>query len=258
MKTIILTIAIIIEACVSARSAGTNMLKPISSFIFPTNNADYIANTEANLTSFFPDVQLVNAAEMLKTNGLECWPEFPGGSFVEYDSIAKPLKVLVVPICFVSLLNHSTASIGCLRMPATNLCRIVLLDKQGQRVPKTMLGKTYGLPLSQEQIEQWRRSWNNRHQRVLIRIVPNGIPKYSDASTEICRVSLKDAFEITEPGAYELHLQLRLVQVGADTSGNLHYSVVWLPEVVTKVQIYQGYIPQNNPLRSTQTNALVK
>ena len=125
---------------------------------------------------------------------------------------------------------------GCLRMPATNLLRITLLDTHGHEIKKTEAGEIYGLPLSQDQIETWRRHWNNPHERMLITLFPNGIPQY-DLPTEICNFCIKDVFEIKEAGEYELHLQLRLVQVGIDRFGNVHYPVTWLPEVVVKVQV---------------------
>lgn len=238
MKTIIFILLTIFAPFVSVTAADTNSMKVASILVF-TNNTDSAGSAETNLVSFFPAVQLLNINEMLKTNGVECWLEFPGGSFIEKNSNAIPSKALLIPVCFVTVFNHSTDFIGCLRMPATNLCRIVLLDKQGDRVKKTPLGMTYGLPLSEEQIDWWFNHWNTTHQSILIRIIPNGILKYFNADTEICRFSLKDAFDIKEPGEYELHLQLRLIQVGIDSSGKLHYPVTWLPEVAIKVHITQ-------------------
>jgi len=46
---------------------------------------------------------------------------------------------------------------------------------------------------------------------------------------------------ITEPGEYELYLQMRLVQIGKDKSGQIYYPITWLPEVTTKIQINFPY-----------------
>jgi len=55
--------------------------------------------------------------------------------------------------------------------------------------------------------------------------------------TAICCFSVSEAFAITASGEYELHLQMRLVQIGKDRFGTAHYPVTWLPEAVIKVQI---------------------
>lgn len=231
MKTLISTfIAVTILAAISVFADETwNMPQP-AVFVFGTNRVEFAATNLA--LHGLPYESHVNIPEMLKTNGLDCLVEVTervptyGG-----EPLSRP------PTCYVSVFNHSTNEMACLGMPAINLLRIVLLDKQGHQVKKTSLGMKYGLPLSQEQIYEWRHHWNNRHQSIFIRLTPNGIPQYSDIPTEICNFSIKDAFEITEPGEYELHLQLRLVQVGTDKSGKFYYPVTWLPEVVAKVQI---------------------
>jgi hypothetical protein len=226
MKYLILTIATVLSLTQSVWAVDTNSPGP-DSFHFATPSTDKPLNWETNLVSFFPDVQLAYASQLLASNGMYC------GLIIlkEPDRQGKP------PHCLVSVYFQSTSVIGCLNMPATNLCRIALLDKQGHRVPKTNLGKMYGLPLSQERIGLWQHSWNNPHQRMLIRIIPNGIPKFAGDRSDICIFSVKDAFEIKHPGEYELHLQMRLVQIGKDSSGKIHYPVTWLPEVVAKVQI---------------------
>ena len=225
MKTFTSTIATTALLSLSVLAGDTNIL------VF-TNLVDSTEITETNLLSFFPDVQLANINEMLKTNGIECLIDVSsrvptrGG-----EAFLKP------PVCWVSIFNHSTDYLGCLNMVATNFCRIALLDKRGYQVQKTKLGERYGEALSQEQIATWRHNWNNPHRRMLIRLLPNGIAKFADAPTEICFFGVKDAFEIKVAGEYELHLQMRLIQVGKDGSGKLYYPITWLPEVVAKIQI---------------------
>lgn len=234
----------------SVLAEDTNSLQP-KFFLFATNSVGFDANT--NLMVFGPPYgtnKPANFPEMLKTNGLECWMDIFYTPF-ELDSNAKPPTFWPLPVCLVSVFNHSISNMACLRMPTTNLCRILLLDKQGHKVQKTTLGMMYGLPLSQEQIDWWFNHWNTTHQSIFIRLTPNGIQKSAGAYTEICRFSIKDAFEIKEAGEYDLHLQLRLVQVGTDSSGKKHYPVTWLPEVAIKVEIRPEDIPPEK-LNSTR------
>jgi hypothetical protein len=201
-----------------------------------TNGTDFTAGQEAGLVSFFPDVHLSSINEMLKTNGVGCLISVKDVPF-EYDSNTKPPKVLAPPVCWASVFNHSTDYIGCLNMPATNLCKITLLDKQGHQVQKTKLGEAYGGTLSQEEIEAWHHHWDYPHRRMLIRLLPNGIRKFTDTPTGICFFGIKEAFEIKDAGEYELRVQVRLVQIAKDGSGKLHYLAAWLPEVTAKVDI---------------------
>ena len=215
MKTLISSlIAIAFLETISVSADETNSPQPTVLF-FGTNRVEFAA-TNLTLLEGRPYESHVNIPEMVKTNGLQCWVGLSVGRVYVY--------------------NYSTNEFACLRMPAENILRVVLLDKQGHQVKKTKLGEKYGLPLSQEQIDEWPHRSNNPHQSIFIRLTPNGIPKYADDPTEVCSFSIKDAFKITERGEYELHLQLRLVQIGTDSSGKYHYPVTWLPEVVTKVQ----------------------
>jgi hypothetical protein len=252
MKTLATVVAITILLPLPMLAEKTNSLKMIDNHVF-SGDSDFGANTGTNLVSFFSNVELVNVDQMIKTNGLECWAAILSPSIAH--NVNRSLRS---PVCWVYIHNHSTNYIGCLRMPASYLCRIALLDQQGHEVKKTNLGKTYGQALSQGQIDKWLRNWNNHHQLPYIRIYAGGDPKVSDLRTDICFFSLKDVFEIKNTGEYVLHAQMRIIQAGQDSSGKLHYPVTWLPEVVTKVQIYPEDIPQNNPPRSTQTNAFVK
>jgi hypothetical protein len=225
---------------------GTNVLVFI-------NNTDSTGNTGTNLVSFFPDVHLENINEMLKTNGIECLIDVSSRVPTRgNEALLKP------PVCWVSIFNHSTDFIGCLNMSATNLCRIALLDQQGHQVPKTKSGEMYGETLSQEQITEWRHNWNYPHRRMLRRLIPNGLPKYADAPTEIDSFGIKDAFEIKTAGEYELHLQMRLIQVGIDSSGKFYYPVTWLREVVAKVEIRPEDISPPDLQSNIQTNSAAK
>lgn len=224
MKTLISTLIITILLSLSVLAEDTNSLQP-KVILFATNKIEFDANT--NLVVFGPPYGTNAPADfpgMLATNGLECWLDIFDKPF-ERDSNANPPTFWPAPICLVSVFNHSTSDMACLRMPATNLCRIALLNKQGHKVKKTPLGMVYGLPLSQEQIDWGVHHWNTTHQSIFISFYPNGIPKFAGAYKEICRFSVKDAFEIKEAGEYELHVQMRLVQVGKDSSGKFYYPI---------------------------------
>jgi hypothetical protein len=228
MKYIFLKASVILLLVVFfAKGVGENLEK---SNIFTASYAESFVNTETNLVVFGPPYgtkQLVNINDMLATNGLVCWLDVPG-SIPVYGS---------KPDLGVYIYNHATNDVACLRMPATNLCRIALLDKQGHQVERTSLGMMYGLPLSQEQIDWWRHHWHKSNQSIFLRLFPNGLSQYVDTPTEIVDFNAIEAFKIKEPGEYELHLQLRFVQIGKDNLGNFHYPITWLPEVTTKIKV---------------------
>ena len=131
MKTIILTLALTILLAGQIFGADTYASRQ-SNFVFPTNCIDFAVNEGTTLMPFGPPYgtnPIANVPRIVATNGLECLMDIPSG--------------------WLYLYNHTTNDMACLGMPATNLCRIALLDKQGHQVRKTELGKMYGLPLSQ-------------------------------------------------------------------------------------------------------------
>ena len=204
----------IAETNLAAQKAGA-----LSTDGIGTNSAEF-----TNLTIFGPPYgtnSIPNLKEMLKTNGLASWVE----------TSRHP------PVCHVYVYNRSTNDLACLRMPAKNLCRIGLFDSLGREVNKTALGRSYGEPLSQGQIKDWRQNWSDRHQSMFLRLIPNGNPRYANMPTEICSFKVGDAFEIKTPGTYELHIQLSLVQIGIDDLKEFHFPVTTLPEIVRKITI---------------------
>jgi hypothetical protein len=191
-----------------------------SAALFGTNCIEFATPPDIRLVPFGPPYgtnPLVNIPAMVATNGLVCLMNAASGD--------------------VYVINNATNDLTCLRMPATNICKIELLDKLGHAVKKTNFGEMFGLPLSQVQIDEWRRHWNKFNESVFIRLFPNGIPAFADTPTEICSIPVKDAFVISEAGEYEFHAQLRFIQVGQDGSGQKYYLVTLLPEIVVKVQI---------------------
>ena len=210
-----------------------------------------------NLVSFFPDVRLVDLHEQTASNQFGCLLNILVHDGA-HDSSAKPPKGYTPQVCLVSLVNHSTNYYGTLRMPATNLCRIELLDRHGSSVPRTPVGKMYGLPLSQPQIEAWRLHWDNRHERMLMRILPSDTPEFPDIATDFCSFGLADAFEIKEAGEYELHVQTRLVQVARASSGMSYYPVDWLPEGVVRFQVFPENILSTDSTTNRGMNSATK
>lgn len=226
MKTIIFLVLAVFAPILIVTASDTN--SPDSkAFQFTNSDRGYSSTNVTGLVSFFPDLKLADISRMAATNGVN-------SDLIIADNSNVSLRP---PYCVVSVYNHGIDVLGCLRMPATNLCRIALVDAEGHDVPKTSLGRMYGSPLSQEQVDNFFQNWRNAHERIVIRLIPNGIPRFADQRSDICYFSIRDAFEITKPGDYGLHVQLRLVQVGRDSSRKLHYPITWLPGIVAKVHI---------------------
>jgi hypothetical protein len=155
----------------------------------------------------------------------------------EIDSHVAPPVILGPPVCFVSILNKSTNLVECLKMPITNLCVVKLLDDKGKEVAKTAMGEYFGNNPSQKDIQTWFKNWTNRHESSVLRIVPNGTPRFAGRPTDFLQFSLHDLFEVREPGNYELHVSARIIEPGVVLSNSVIYAVTLLPEAVTKVQI---------------------
>jgi len=211
-------------------------------FVFPTNSIEPDHDAATNCMTLGVNVlePVANVAEILKTNGLECEVRLGRDQALPYDSNEKPPRLMSPPICFVTVFNHTTNDMSFLNLSETNVCRIALLDKQGKEVKKKPFGKMFGLPFSLLQINEWfarKLNQHNSHVSPFVEIFPN--PSGEDIlQLDLCGYfSLYDAFEITQDGEYELHLQVRLIQVGKDTSGKFHFPVTWLPEVVVKFTI---------------------
>ena len=220
MKTLISTIAMTTLLSLPVWAENTYSYKATHVLLF-ANSADSSVIVKTNLVAYEAD-SLANLSEMVKTNGLESYLIMISGDPGQ---------------CLVTVINHSTNSVACLRMPEVAACRIALLDPQGRQVKKTTAGMKFGLPLSQEQIGLEFRHWSKPRQGTHINLFPNG-------DTDICEINIKDIFKIKAAGVYELHLQMRLIQKGQDNSGKLYYPVTWLPEVAVKVQISPEDIPK--------------
>jgi len=138
-------------------SAINIVLSSANVVLFPTIHTEFAVTAKTNLLLFEPPYGtnniMANIPQMVATNGLECSME--GGQD------------------WIYLYNHTTNYIICLRMPASNACRIALLDKRGKVVEQTPFGKTFGLPLSQDNVSEWLRHWNTRRQNPLITLIPN-------------------------------------------------------------------------------------
>jgi hypothetical protein len=139
------------------------------------------------------------------------------------------------PVCLVCITNETTNGIWVPLMPATNLFSIELFDPKGQPVQKTSFGKMFELPLTQKRISDW---YNDKHWQ----IIRHGRASFVDSleKAQIRSFSIPEAFEIKEAGEYALHVQMRLIGNGPDSSGQ--FPITWLPEVTAKVQIRTGDI----------------
>jgi len=172
--------------------------------VFPTNIVQSSPFAASNLVTFTPFIPLADMTAIAATNGIEC--------FLNIDDLS-PQGGASHAFCMVSVFNHSTNHLGCLDLPATNICRVALLDSQGREVEKTALGRKYGQPLSETAIDRWR---HERHpgRNIFKRMITNGDPNYADMPTTICAFKINDVFNIKASGEYELHVQIWLVQMG--------------------------------------------
>lgn len=177
------------------------------------------------------------------TNGLAC---------VLWVETAWPLQnSQLLPACLVYVTNATTNRIWWLFMPATNLFNIELFDSQGKSVEKTSLGKMFDLPLTQKRISDW---YNDKHWQIMRH--GRAFEVYPSMRIQTRSFSIPEAFEIKEAGEYTLHVQMRLIGNGPDSSG--HFPITWLPEAVAKVQIRPEDIPPENLLPNVQTNSSAK
>src|ERR1035441_9967260 len=179
MKKLILTFDVAALLLLSMWTTNAD-LAGLATHVFPTNDIQADVDKQTNLVSFSPFAKLVSLSQVLKTNGLECLFEPSSG--------------------WVYIQNHTTNDTGCLRMPAPNLLRIILLDEGGREVEKTALGKKFGLPLPEGQIDEWLHHGQLLHQSKFAHFFPSGIDRH-DVPTAICKISLEDAFKIRNPEA---------------------------------------------------------
>lgn len=190
----------------------------------------------SNLVSFSPLYPLADSAGMAATNGLEGYLQISDGSLqLNANTILRP------PVCLVAVFNHSTNIIGYLNLSPTMMCALRLVDERGNEVPKTDLGKKFGETLSQKVMVEWRKEWlahpRQPPQRMFIDIYSNRPPYPDDFPTVLCHLSIPGIFELKRPGRYELHVQIRLVQIGKDQSGSLYYSITELHDSVIMVPV---------------------
>jgi hypothetical protein len=169
------------------------------------------------------------------------------------------------PVCWVDGWGNYTNTIEWkffLWMPPTNICRVALFDSKGQAIEKTDEGKMFGLSPTQEQIAVWDRAAGKKHggafsdwHLVFVPSHPGG-PTIPTAGPIV--FSLQPLFRVKEPGEYTLHLRLGLIQTKEDSSGQVYFPMVWMPEVTAKVQIRLEDIAPENLSPTGQTNSPTK
>jgi hypothetical protein len=199
-----------------------------------STNTVPIANTS---TKFIPFLK-----REVKTNDLSCVLQFTS---------RDGLTSMHPPVCWVTVLNHTTNNIRGVVGPAPCLFAIELFDSNGKLVEKTSIGKKFGTPLSQEEIKSW---WPvQRGVSYRLPIFTSG-PNPPLPGIQVGTFSVSDAFQVKEAGEYTLHLRMRFIQTKVDISGHAYFPIIWLPEVTTKVQIQPGDIPSEKLLPIGQTN----
>ena len=156
------------------------------------------------------------------------------------------------PVCYVTVVNHTTNAIVGVMGPAPCLFAVELFDSGGKPIEKTDAGKKFGLPLSQEEIKSW---WPVQHG-------PSYRPPFFLTSPiqpypgiGVGEFSIPETFQLRQSGEYELHLRMRLIQCKQEASGQLYFSMIWLPEVTAKVQIRPKEVSLKNLLSDGGTNS---
>jgi hypothetical protein len=142
--------------------------------------------------------------------------------------------------CGISLSNQSKSKFYCWCYPnhyPSTWLKVELVDSTGQPVEKTKIGKQYGQPFDMVQLHEMVKE--RYRQWTLGRFRGTGFEPIvaSEGWLPLTDFNLPDLFELKQAGEYTLHVQLPLLQkIGADAA-NPELKIVWLPEVIAKIQI---------------------
>jgi hypothetical protein len=146
--------------------------------------------------------------------------------FFNPDDIHKPGAFSDLPTCLLCVYNRLTNTVSCLNLPIEQRCRVNLVDKDGHQVTKTAYGQKFDKPLLDNEINKWLMQHFERRSNPYLRLYANGIPKY-DIPADFGRFAISNIFEIKEPGEYELHVEMRLVQAVNDSSEERGQALDW-------------------------------
>jgi hypothetical protein len=211
----------------------------VRTLALPTNG-DAITNKSYPRLDTFMREMISRWFKGAETNGMSCAVTFLG---------AGP----ECPVCYVSLINDTTNNVyGVFRPSPGMLFDVELFDSKSNSMAKTEVGKTYGQPLTQQQLNDWFEKHMDRHGEELQRVPPSMV------ISPFSEFSISEVFLLQKPGEYTLHLRMRLMQHQQDASGHFYFSVMWLPAVVADFHLRPEDIPPTNLPLNHQTNSLAK
>ena len=162
--------------------------------------------------------------------------------------------------CGVYVSNQSTNRFYLWFLYQAIWLKVELLDSNGQSVEKTEIGKQFGKPINITQlyqmIEERRHKWATGWART-----PGFTPLVTSmGSYPFTGFNVSELFDIKQTGEYTLKVQMPLIQTDQSGEVEVHpdLKIIWLPEVVAKVEIRPEDIPPPNLPSNAQTNSLIK
>jgi hypothetical protein len=159
----------------------------------------------------------------------------------------------------VHVINVTTNFVrGFIRMPLEGFAKIDLYDSSGKPVKKTKAGNEVG----------WTDSQIRDYHAKLKQKRADSYAKYGSASrptataffplwpeTIANHTAFSELFQLTSPGEYTFHLQMRVAQNQHEKDGKTVLHIYWLPEVVAKIQLLTSDIPKPEvPSSNSSTN----
>jgi len=197
--------------------------------------------TAAEITGFDPDIKFM----------IDTWPQGPStnGFSCALQFVRPAGDRGLLPICYVNIINATTNMVRSgLNLPREVLLQVDLYDAVGKAAEKTSAGKLFS-PWTPKEIDDWfhKQVQENRRGRFF------GLFPFSYTQINCFRVP--EVFQLKTPGLYTLHVRMPLIQSKADASGNVHLETLWLPEVVTAIQIRPEDISSTAGAAGLQTNS---
>ncbi len=135
---------------------------------------------------------------------------------------------------------------------------VELFDSKGHPVKKTPAGNQYTNAIDVKQLTEIAKNryrlWTTGRARTtgFSPLAANSklFPFFSFNPSEL--------FDLRQPGEYTLHMQIPLIERGGNNESSPEIKVIWLPEVVARVQIYSEAISSTNLPSQVSTNKSVQ
>jgi hypothetical protein len=249
MRTSILSIVILSEGLVAGIGAAPTFVTNLATQLV-TTAAKGVGATNNQRILVDPDIQdTVDswAKGAAATNGLVC--------AISVDSAYWKGS----PKFYVNVINTTTNWIrGYLRLPFEAFADIALLDSGGKPLPKTEAGKRVG-SWTDRQIEDWFNELRRKRSSLAVKSHSLTDVVFPLLSTQVSAgINLREMFLLKQAGEYTLHLRMRVAQTKLNAAGKIVLEIMWLPDVVAKVQVRPEDIPPESVLPAGRTNSPAK